>query len=129
SYTWAENAHEFRLTPWNNDPVSDSAGEVFYIRDEESGTFWSPATLPCRGKSNYRTRHGFGYSIFEHVEDGIFSEMCVYTDIDASVKFTILKLRNQSGRNRRLSVTGYVEWVLGDIRSKSAMHIVSEINP
>ena len=24
SYTWIENAHELRLTPWNNDPVSDS---------------------------------------------------------------------------------------------------------
>ena len=35
--TWSENAHEFRLTPWNNDPVSDSSGEAFYIRDEETG--------------------------------------------------------------------------------------------
>ena len=39
----AENAHEIRLTPWNNDPVTDSSGEAIYIRDEESGHFWSPA--------------------------------------------------------------------------------------
>ena len=45
SYTWLENAHEFRLTPWNNDPVNDLSGEVFYIRDEESGKFWSPTPL------------------------------------------------------------------------------------
>ncbi|HEX5668616.1 MAG TPA: glucoamylase family protein, partial [Chitinophagaceae bacterium] len=36
AYTWVENAHEFRLTPWNNDAVSDASGETFYIRDEES---------------------------------------------------------------------------------------------
>ena len=38
-YTWSENAHEFRLTPWHNDPVSDASGEAFYLRDEESGEF------------------------------------------------------------------------------------------
>src|SRR5206468_12247248 len=37
SYTWRENSHEFRLTPWHNDPVSDTCGEAIYIRDEESG--------------------------------------------------------------------------------------------
>ena len=37
AYTWAENAHEFRLTPWNNDPVQDTTGEAFYIRDEQTG--------------------------------------------------------------------------------------------
>ncbi len=48
---------------------------------------------------------------------------------DAPVKFSVLKLRNESGRARRLSVTGYVEWILGDLHSKSAMHVVTEIDP
>jgi cellobiose phosphorylase len=52
AYTWVENAHEFRLTPWNNDAVSDASGETFYIRDEESGKFWSPAFLPCRSQNH-----------------------------------------------------------------------------
>ena len=46
AYTWSENAHEFRLTPWHNDPVSDSGGEAFYLRDEERGHFWSPMPHP-----------------------------------------------------------------------------------
>ena len=126
SYTWVENAHEFRLSPWNNDPVSDSAGEIFYIRDEESGQFWSPTSLPCPGKSYYVTRHGFGYSIFEHNEEGIYSHMQVYVDLHETIKFIVIKLHNRSQRPRQLSVTGYVEWVLGDLRSKSAMHIITE---
>jgi cellobiose phosphorylase len=126
AYTWIENAHELRLTPWNNDPVSDAAGEAFYLRDEESGHFWSTSLLPAGGSSPYITRHGFGYSAFEHIEDGIYSEMLVYVDIEEAVKFVVIKIRNQSGRSRKLSATGYVEWVLGDNRTKTAMHIRTE---
>ena len=129
AYTWSENAHEFRLTPWENDPVSDSSGEAFYLRDEETGHFWSPMPLPSRGATPYVSRHGFGYSVFEHTEDGISSEVWVYVALDAPIKFTVLKVRNVSGRSRRLSATGYVEWVLGDLRSKSAMHVCTEVDP
>ncbi|MBK8584683.1 MAG: cyclic beta 1-2 glucan synthetase [Bacteroidetes bacterium] len=128
SYTWAENAHEYRLTPWNNDPVCDLGGEVFYIRDEESGKFWSTTLLPRPGNNSYTVRHGMGYSVFEYLEDGIKSEMWVYVDIDSAVKFTVLKIRNISGRPRKLSVTGYTEWVMGDMRPKNAMHIFSELD-
>ena len=41
----------------------------------------------------------------------------------------MLKVRNESGRSRRLSATGYVEWVLGDLRPKSVMHVVTELDP
>ena len=129
SYTWGENAHEFRLSPWANDPVSDCCGEALYLRDEERGHFWSPTPLPCRGATPYAARHGFGYSIFEHTERGIRSELTVYVALDAAIKFMVLKVRNESGRLRRLSATGYVEWVLGDLRPKSSMHVVTEIDP
>jgi cellobiose phosphorylase len=127
AYTWSENAHEFRLTPWHNDPVTDASGEAFYLRDEESGHVWSPAAAPRRGTGAYVTRHGFGYSVFEHTEDGIGTELWVYVALDAAVKFSVLKVRNTSGRPRRLSATGYVEWVLGDLRPKTAMHVITEI--
>jgi cellobiose phosphorylase len=123
--TWSENAHEFRLTPWKNDPVCDSGGEAFYIRDEETGYFWSPTNLPRPGATPYVTRHGFGYTVFEHSEDGIQSELCTYVEIDSPVKFSVVRIRNVSGRSRRLSVTGYVEWVLSDLRARSAMHLVT----
>ena len=129
AYTWAENAHEFRLTPWNNDAVTDAAGEAFYLRDEESGRFWSPTSLPAGSESPYMSRHGFGYSVFEHTEDGITSELWVYVDANEPVKWSVLKIRNASGRPRRLSATGYVEWVLGDLRGKSAPHVVTAIDP
>ncbi len=128
AYTWSENAHEFRLTPWYNDPVSDSGGEAFYIRDEERGHYWSPMPLPARGVTPYVTRHGLGYSVFEHTERGISTEVWVYVALDAAVKFTAIKVRNYSGRSRRLSVMGYVEWVLGNLRAKSAMHVTTDVH-
>jgi cellobiose phosphorylase len=128
AYTWGENAHEFRLTPWNDDPVCDTGGEAYYLRDEESGYFWSPTPLPARGATPYTTRHGFGYSAFEHIEDGIYTEFIVYVALDASVKFAVLRIRNESGRRRKLSATGCIEWVLGDLPEKTRMHVVTEID-
>lgn len=129
AYTWHENAHEYRLTPWHNDPVIDPSGEAFYLRDEDSGQYWSPTPQPCPGPGRYRTRHGFGYSVFEYAEDELCSELWVHVALDAPVKFNRLKLHNRSARARRLSVTCFVEWVLGDLRSKAAMHVVSETDP
>ncbi|QTN34381.1 cyclic beta 1-2 glucan synthetase [Akkermansiaceae bacterium] len=128
AYTWVENSHEFRLTPWSNDPVRDPTGEAFYIRDEETGRYWSPTQAPARGETPYVIRHGFGYTVFEHSENGIVSELWVYVAMDASVKFTVLKLKNVSGRPRRISVTGYWEWVLGELRPKSLLHVRTEVD-
>ncbi|MBE2260498.1 MAG: cyclic beta 1-2 glucan synthetase, partial [Rhodobacteraceae bacterium] len=128
-YTWGENAHEFRLTPWHNDPVCDASGEALYLRDEETGHFWSPTPLPVRAAAPYVSRHGFGYSVFEHRSGGIRSELWIYVAIDAAVKFSVLKVRNESGRPRKLSATGYVDWVLGDLPAKTAMHVTTEIDP
>ncbi len=129
AYTWVDNAHEFRLTPWHNDPVVDAGGEAFYLRDEETGQFWSPTPLPARGNGTYVCRHGFGYSVFEYTQFGISSELWTYVALDAPVKLVVVKLRNHSGRSRRLSVTGYWEWVLGEWRHTSLMHVVTSIDP
>jgi len=128
-YTWAGNAHEFRITPWHNDPVSDASGEAFYMRDEASGRFWSLAPLPAPGTAGSVCRHGFGYSVFEHDESGVFTEAWVYVAMDAAVKFVTVKVRNHSGRSRRLSLTAFFELVLGEWRHGNAMHIVTERDP
>ena len=129
AYTWSENAHEFRLTPWDNDPVSDRSGEAFYIRDEESGSYWSPTALPAPSGADYLTRHGFGYSQFEHSVYAIHSTLRTFVALDAPLKYVVITVRNDSNVVRTLSVTGYVEWVMGDLRAKSAMHIVTERDP
>src|SRR5258708_8230890 len=46
-----------------------------------------------------------------------------------TVKFATLKLRNESGRPRRISATGYWEWVFSDLRQRTALHIQTEMDP
>ncbi|MGE5419403.1 MAG: GH36-type glycosyl hydrolase domain-containing protein, partial [Chloroflexota bacterium] len=129
AYTWAENSHEYRLTPWNNDPVKDSGGEAIYIRDDETGHFWSPTPLTVSNSGIYVCRHGFGYTVFEHNEGEIVTELWTYVALDAPVKFSLLKIKNNSARSCKLSVTCYVEWVLGDMHHKTGMHILTSSDP
>jgi cyclic beta-1,2-glucan synthetase len=128
-YTWSANSRENQLTPWSNDPVVDRPGEVIYVRDVESGDLWGPTAAPIRdGGAPYLAWHGQGYSRFQHAGYGIVLELLQYVPLDASIKISRLKIRNESGRPRRLSVTAYVEWVLGVSRAASAPFVVSEID-
>ncbi len=126
-FTWSINSHENRITPWSNDAVSDPPGEIIYIRDEDSGETWTPTPLPIRRASNYSIRHGQGYTVFEHASQGISQELLLFAPIDAPVKISLLRLRNRSERRRRLSITNYVELVLGELRQKSAPHVVTDL--
>src|SRR5262245_10045199 len=127
-YTWSQNSRENRLTPWSNDAVSDPPGEVVYLRDEDSGTVWSATPLPVREREPYIIRHGQGYSVFEHTSHGLSQELLVFAPLDAPVKISLLRLRNRTGRKRKLSVTNYNELVLGVSRSSSAPYIITEID-
>ena len=127
-YTWSVNSRENRLTPWSNDAVSDPPGEAIYLRDEESGAVWTPTPLPVRGDDPYVVRHGQGYTVFEHTSHGITQELLLFAPLDASVKISVLRLRNRTDETRRLSVTSYSELVLGVERGASAPFIITEFD-
>ncbi len=128
-YTWAESSRENQLTQWSNDPVIDPASEATYVRDEITGDLWSATAQPIRDGGTYIARHGFGYSRFEHEANGIAVDLLQFVPLVDPVKISRLTLRNLSGRSRRLSVTAYVEWVLGTSRGASGPFIVTEIDP
>jgi cyclic beta-1,2-glucan synthetase len=128
-YTWSSNSRENQLTQWSNDPVGDVPGETLYVRDEETGTLWGPTLLPIRQDAcPYIARHGQGYSRFEHTSHGIALDLLQFVPWDDPVKISRLRIENRSGRPRRLSVTAYVEWVLGVSRSADAPFIVTELD-
>ena len=129
AYTWCENAHSYRLTPWHNDPVEDKSGEALYIRDEDDGRFWSPTPLPAGGARPYVVRHGFGATTFEYDDGGISTELRTFVARDAPIKFLVLKVRNRSGRPRRLSMTAFFELALGATRAANLPYVVTEIDP
>jgi cyclic beta-1,2-glucan synthetase len=128
--TWSLNSREHRLTPWSNDPVGDRGGQVLYLRDEETGELWSPTAAPIRDEAaTYIARHGWGYSRFEHSDRGLDLALVEYVPLADPVKISRLTIRNVSGRRRRLSVTAYVEWVLGSSRAEAAPFTMTQIDP
>lgn len=127
-FTWADNSRENKITPWSNDPVSDRASEAIFIKDEITGKHMTPTSLGKSDKGIYRVRHGFGYSKFFHEEEEINQELTVFTPIDEPIKLWELKLTNTSERERYLTLTYYVEWVLGVDRNLTNPYIITSYN-
>ncbi len=122
-YTWFQNSGENRLTSWRNDPVLDEPSECVYLRDEETGALWSASPKPVPHKSDYRVRHGAGYTCIEHIRHGIESEMTVFVPPDDPVKLVRLTLKNHSDRIRRVTLTYYAETVLGTRREETSPYL------
>src|SRR5262249_30603171 len=128
-YTWAGNSQMNRLTPWSNDPVSDPPGEAIYLRDEETGEFWTPTPAPCGGQATTGVRHGQGYSRFTQTSHGLEQELLLVVPPDAPIKLFDLRVTTPGGRTRRLTATFYAEWVLGTQRDQAPLQVVCSADP
>lgn len=128
-YTWCRNSREHQITPWSNDPVTDRTGEAFHVRDVETGDLWCPTARPRRDPlATFVVRHGRGYSRFDRVAHGIASSLLQYVPTDDPVKLSRLSLHNLSDRPRTLTVSAYVEWVLGTSRTATAAFVATEMD-
>jgi cellobiose phosphorylase len=125
-YTWSGNSQQNPLTPWPNDPVSDMPHEVIYLRDADDGALWTATALPIRvAGARYTTTHGKGWTRFRNDAHGIELELTQCVPTKDSIKLSRLRLCNRSGRTRRLTITGYVEWALGANGSTPAPFVVT----
>ncbi len=94
--------------------LEDRPGRYVYLRDEETGRFWTinwqPVQAPCE---TFECRHGLGYTIIRSETDGIAGEIRFSVPLDEPLEVWRVRLANRSGRPRRLSVFAFVEWALG----------------
>ncbi|MFL5544764.1 MAG: GH36-type glycosyl hydrolase domain-containing protein, partial [Gemmatimonadaceae bacterium] len=111
--TWSGNSFFYRITPWHNDPVRDPSSDCVFLRDDENGDLWTPTPLPIHEPTPYRVRHGASYSVFDHAHDGLASSLRLGVDQNDPVRVSILTLRNDGRTRRKLTITWYLEWVLG----------------
>lgn len=125
--TWGANSGESRLTPWSNDPVRDPAGEALYLRDEETGEFWSPTPGPVPADAPYQVLHRPGRTRFRHRSHGLDQRVDVWVLADEAVKVTEVRLENRWQRPRRITLTAYAEWVLGGRRWEQAPYLVTQL--
>lgn len=112
-FTWWKNAHEYKLTPWSNDPVVDRSGEALFLTDRDDGRTWSATPWPASRSRPFRVTHGFGWSRFEAADGDLAHRLDVHVPRQDAVKILHLVLQNRGQTPRRIAVTYYVEWVLG----------------
>ncbi|OXM17146.1 GH36-type glycosyl hydrolase domain-containing protein [Paenibacillus herberti] len=124
-YSWWSNSREFKLSPWSNDPVLDAPGELLYVRDEDSGKFWTSSPAPGEPR-DFRVEHGKGFSRLLTRMEGLTQEASIAVHPEDAVKVTELRLRNDSDRVRSLSATAYCALVLGVSRESSSSTIVTD---
>ncbi|HEY5086974.1 MAG TPA: protein ndvB, partial [Gemmatimonadaceae bacterium] len=123
SCTWAESSFFYRITPWHNDPVRDPCSDCIYLRDEETGDVWTATPAPIREMTEYVVKHGHGYSIFEHDHGDLHTSLKVGMAADDPVKISTLRITNTGRSPKRVTVTSYVEWVLGVSRDLTQQHV------
>ncbi|HEX3928672.1 MAG TPA: glucoamylase family protein [Gemmatimonadales bacterium] len=127
--TWSVNSQENQLTNWSNDPVSNPPSDTFYLRDDTTGEVWSATPLPIREPGGeYTVRHGHGYSRFGYGGHGIDLDLLLFVPADDPVRVSRLTITNTGSTPRRLSVTAYLQWVLGVSRAATAPFIVTEMD-
>jgi N,N'-diacetylchitobiose phosphorylase len=91
----------------------DQPGRYFYLRDRQSGDYWSASWQPV-GKplDSYKSvcRHGTAYTVIESEYDGIATEATYFVPLGQKFEYWRLKMTNRSDRPRELSTFTYCEF-------------------
>jgi N,N'-diacetylchitobiose phosphorylase len=113
-YSFYKSAEHHRITRFRQNGVPlDRPGHYVYVRDDESGEYWSISWQPVGrdlGRARYEVHHGLSYSRFMCETDDIQSEQLVFIPVDDEVELWDVHLKNASGKQRKLSVFSYVEF-------------------
>jgi cellobiose phosphorylase len=115
-YSFYRDARLRRLTRYryNNLPL-DLGGRYVYLRDDDSGEYWSPSWQPTqRELEDYRCRHGLGYSIIGSRYGGIRAETLYFVPLGENLEVWRVRVSNERTAPARVSLFSAVEWCLWD---------------
>jgi len=113
-YSFYRDARLRRLTRYryNNAPL-DLGGRYIYLRDDESGEFWSPSWQPTqRDLDAYSCRHGLGYSTIASGFRGIRAETCYFVPLGENLEIWRVRVTNERPAPANLSLFSSVEFCL-----------------
>ncbi|NCB63574.1 MAG: N,N'-diacetylchitobiose phosphorylase [Clostridia bacterium] len=111
-YLFHESPEYHRITRFrpNGSPM-DRPGHYVYLRDDETGEYWTISWQPCGGDlKDYRCRHGLSYTVYECARGGIGASQTLFIPRGDAVELWDVLLKNTSGRPRKLSVFSYTEF-------------------
>ena len=110
-YVLYKSPEYHRITRFRPNGPVDGPGHYVYLRDNDTGDFWSVSWQPVgKPKENYSCRHGLSYSKYLCDYSGINAQQALFAAIDDPVEIWDVRLRNDSGKKRNLSVFSYLEF-------------------
>lgn len=113
-YSFYKSAEHHRITRFRQNGVPlDRPGHYVYIRDDETGDYWSVSWQPVGRdltQAHYQIRHGLSYSRYTCETAGIQSEQLIFIPIEDDVELWDVRIKNISARSRHLSIFSYVEF-------------------
>jgi cellobiose phosphorylase len=115
-YSFYRDARLRRLTRfrYNNSPLDDG-GRYIYLRDNASGSFWSPGWAPVRRDLDaYECRHGLGYSTIRATQTKIEAQVRYFVPQGANLEVWDLVLTNHRADPANLSIFSFLEFCLWD---------------
>ena len=93
----------------------DRPGKYVYIRDENSGSYWTPTWQPVGKKPDqWECRHGMGYTKIFSVYEGISSKILYFVPPEDNLEIWEITIRNLEREKRKLHLFPYVEFALFD---------------
>ncbi len=115
-YSFYQDARLRRLTRYryNNAPL-DVGGRYLYVRDDDSGSYWSPSWAPVGGTiDDYECRHGMGYTVIGSAREGIRTETTYFVPVGQTLEVWRTRVSNERASAARISLFSAVEWCLWD---------------
>jgi len=113
-YSWRAHAGLNRINRWEQDLIRDRWGKYLYLRDRDTGEFWSPTYQPAgSGLQDYRVRHGMGYTVIESRRGDLCHAVTCFVPFNDPLEVWLVKIQNQGAQPRRLQLFTYLEWLLG----------------
>ena len=117
-YSFYKDARERRLLRYRyNNVPADRPGRYIYLRDDDSGDYWSASWQPVlKDLSKYtcECRHGLSYTRISSAYAGISTQTLYLVPLGENLELWRCTVTNSSKKKRAISLFTYVEFCMWD---------------
>ncbi|HHP0513404.1 TPA: GH36-type glycosyl hydrolase domain-containing protein [Vibrio harveyi] len=127
-YSFYNSPEYNRVTKFRANATFDRPGHYVYLRDDETGDYWSISWQPVAkslDEANYEVRHGLSYSKFKCEYSGITATKTLFVPKGEDAEVWDVVIKNTSDKPRTISAFSFVEFSFSHIQSDNQNHQMS----
>ncbi|MEM3648175.1 MAG: glycosyl transferase [Thermoproteota archaeon] len=115
-YSFYRDARYRRITRYRYNSVPlDQPGKYIYLRNVETGEYWSPTWQPVKKSLNrYECRHGLGYTRISSAYQGVETKITFFVPLGEAMEAWRVEIRNTGSKPVELQMFSYVEFCFWD---------------